>query len=296
VGILKYLDKNQKFGISLRYYADNTLFPWLLHKDETGNTFSRNQYFDIGINQFAGLNNLITLSGSYLETNLKPDFISLRNTKNYSYDYYSSGLSFARNTLNSKYFPDKGIVINLSGSISELRYASQFIDNREVPVSYTEGYKPEYFYTLRAGVKQYFSAGNKVTFMVNGEALYITDSDTLSSQNNFFVLGGIQQDTKRSIAMTGFNPNEIKVRRLAMFRSELDIEFLKDLHLNLSADIAAMEDNNYPYELIFMSGYGLGLGYNSIIGPVKAGIMYGSYPGNLHYGNLKTYISIGYNF
>ncbi|HOW41365.1 MAG TPA: patatin-like phospholipase family protein [Bacteroidales bacterium] len=296
LGILQYLDRNQKFGVSLGYSADNTLFPWLLHNKETGNTFSRNQYFEIGLNQFAGLNNLITFSAAYNETNLRPDFISINNIRNYTYDYYSSELSFSRNTLNSKYFPDKGLVLNVSGRMSELRYAASFIENTEYPLSYAEAYKPEYFYTLRAGLKQYVPAGEKVTFAFGGEALYISDTDTLSSQNNFYLLGGIQQDTRRSIPMAGFNPGEIKVNRMAILRTEMDIEFLKDLHLNLAADIAMMEDNFFPYEMLLVSGYSLGLGYNSIIGPVKAGIMYGSYPGDLHTGNFRTYISIGYNF
>jgi outer membrane translocation and assembly module TamA len=96
--------------------------------------------------------------------------------------------------------------------------------------------------------------------------------------------------------MTGFNPNELMVRRMSIFRTETDIEFLRDLHLNLLADIAAVEDNKYPYELKVLYGFGLGLGYNSIIGPVKAGVMYGISPAETHFNNLKGYLSIGYNF
>ena len=295
-GILQYLGRNQKFGLALNYLLDNTLLPWLEHNNETGNTLSRNYSLEAGINNYIGLNNVIALSGSYYETNLKPDFISNNNITNYSYDYWASDLSFSRNTLNNKYFPDKGLIINITGGISRLRYAAQHYGNSEVPLSYSPEYNPESFYTIRAGIKQYFSRGKRTTISAGFETLYVTDSDTLSSQNNFFLLGGIQSDTWRSVQMTGFNPNEIKVRRMAIVRTELDIEFIKDLHLNLMADIAAMEDNIFPNELMVLSGYGLGLGYNSIIGPVKAGLMYGIYPGDTHSGSLKSYISIGYNF
>jgi NTE family protein len=295
-GLQQYLGRNQKFGASIIYSLDNTLFPWLEHNNETGNTFSRNQYFDIGINNYLGLNNLMTLSLGYAMTNLKPDYISDSNIKNYSYNYLSSDFTFSRNTLDSKHFPDKGIIVNLRGSFSKLRKASQRIENSEIVVSDDDNYDPENFFTFRAGVTQYISTGEKITFAVGGEALYVTDSDTLSSQNNFFLLGGIQADTRRSVQMTGFHPNELKVRRMAIFRTELDIEFLRDLHLNLMADLSAMEDDKHPYELIVLSGYGLGLGYNSIIGPVKAGVMYGSFPGETHFKSLKSYLSIGYNF
>ncbi|MBK9391089.1 MAG: hypothetical protein IPN68_13195 [Bacteroidetes bacterium] len=295
-GFFQYLGRNQKFGLGINYLIDNTLFPWLEHNDETGNTFSRNQVFDASINNYIGLNNVITLSGTYYETNLKPDFISNQNITNYAYDYWASGFSFSRNTLNNKHFPDKGIVINVSGGISKLRYASQYYDKLELPLSYDPDYEPESYYTLRAGIKHYFSKGKKTTFSIGFETLYLTDTDTLSSQNNFFLLGGIQSDNWRSIPMTGFNPNELMVRRMSIFRTDTDIEFIRDLHLNLMADISAIEDNKYPYELKVLYGFGLGLGYNSIIGPVKAGVMYGISPTETHFNSLKGYLSIGYNF
>ncbi len=293
---LQYLGRNQRFGFALNYLSDNTLFPWLEHNYETGNTFSRNQTFNAGINNYIGLNNMITLSGTYYETNLKPDFISARGITNYSYDYWASDISFSRNTLNNKYFPDRGIVLNVSGGISRLRYASQFYDNLEIPLTYDTEYDPESFYTIRAGIRNYFSKGKRTTFSIGFETLYMTDTDTISSQNNFFLLGGIQSDTWRSLPMTGFNPNELKVRRMSIFRTEADIEFLRDLHLNLMGDIAAVEDKDYPYELVLLYGFGMGLGYNSIIGPVKAGVMYGIHPGKTYFNDLKGYLSFGYNF
>ncbi|HUX97816.1 MAG TPA: patatin-like phospholipase family protein [Bacteroidales bacterium] len=295
-GILQYLGRNQKFGLTMNYLIDNTLFPWFEHNNETGNTLSKNQSFNAGINNYIGLNNAITLSGSYHETNLKPDFISNNSIINYSYDYWASDLKFSRNTLNNIHFPDKGIIIDITAGVSKLRYASQNTGNTEIPLTYNPEYKPENFYTIRAGIRQYFSRGKRTTFSIGFETLYITDTDSLSSKNNFFLLGGIQSDTRRSLLMTGFNPNEIKVRRMSILRTELDIEFVRDLHINVMADLAAMEDNNYPYELIVLSGYGFGIGYNSIIGPVKAGIMYGVSPTETHFSSFKSYISIGYNF
>jgi outer membrane protein assembly factor BamA len=208
----------------------------------------------------------------------------------------SSEFAFSRNNLNNKHFPDNGLIFKISGGISRLRSATIDADRSRIILSDIPGYERDNFYTLRTGIKQYITTGRKTTFSIGAEALYITDSDTLSVQNNFFLLGGIQADTKRSVPMTGFHPNELKVRRMAIIRSEVDFEFMKDLHLTIMADLSAAEDNNYPYELMVMSGYGMGLGYNSIIGPVKAGLMYGSYTGETHFNGLKGYISIGYNF
>ena len=296
VGLLQFIDRNQKFGLSMNYTVDNTLFPWLSHNGETGNTLSRNQIVDAAINNYIGLNNIITLSGTYSETHLRPEYISSSSITTHSYNYLSSEFGFSRNNLNSRHFPDNGLTLNLSAGISRLRKASVETNDTKSVLSKVPGYEPVDFYTFRAGIKQYITTGRRTTFSIGAEALYITDSDTLSVQNNFFLLGGIQADTKRSIPMTGFHPNELKVRRMAIIRSEIDFEFMKDLHLTVMADLAASEDNYYPFELMVISGYGLGLGYNSIIGPVKAGLMYGSYTGETHFTGLKGYISIGYNF
>lgn len=296
VGLLQFIDRNQKLGFSMNYLTDNTLFPWLSHNGETGNTLSRNQIVDAGINNYIGLNNIITLSGIYSETHLRPEYISSSSITTHSYNYLSSEFAFARNNLNSRHFPDNGLTLNLSAGISRLSQASVETNETKSVLSEVPGYEPVDFYTFRAGIKQYITTGSRTTFSIGAEALYITDSDTLSVQNNFFLLGGIQADTKRSIPMTGFHPNELKVRRMAIIRSEVDFEVMKDLHLTVMADLAAAEDNYYPFELMVISGYGLGLGYNSIIGPVKAGLMYGSYPGETYFNGLKGFISIGYNF
>ena len=83
---------------------------------------------------------------------------------------------------------------------------------------------------------------------------------------------------------------------MAILRYGMDIMLIKDLHLGIMADFAATDNMVFPKKISFLSGYGIELGYNSIIGPIRAGVMYGSYNNEVHYSPVKTYISIGYNF
>ncbi|MDQ1296155.1 MAG: BamA/TamA family outer membrane protein, partial [Bacteroidota bacterium] len=131
---------------------------------------------------------------------------------------------------------------------------------------------------------------------VSGDALYITDCDSVSSQNNFFLLGGTTSINERSIPMYGFHPNQIPVKRMAGFGMEFDWEILKDLHLNLNGNITAIQeaDKDSGYSLI--TGYGIGIGYISIMGPLKAGIMQGFYKQEKYFNQIKAYISVGYLF
>jgi len=294
---IQYLGRNQKVGLNLNLFADNTLFPWLEHNRETGNTFSRNVIYKFGINNYMGLNNMISISGSYNETFLKHDYISRNNIKTYKYNYLSSEFAFSRNTLTSKYFPEKGLLLQLSAGVSKLQSAYQYSGNTEINVTKHSNneHNPDPFYVLKGSIINY-STINKINFGVGGEILYVSKTDSISEQNNFFLLGGIQTTSNRSVAMTGFHPNQIKVRNLVVLKSEMNITLLKDLRLNVMADFAATNNMAFPKKITFLSGYGLGLSYNSIIGPIKTGVMYGSNDKNNHFSPLKTYISIGYNF
>jgi outer membrane translocation and assembly module TamA len=48
--------------------------------------------------------------------------------------------------------------------------------------------------------------------------------------------------------------------------------------------------------MTFLGGYGIGLGYLSVIGPLKVGVMHGLSTTDRHYGGFKGFISIGYGF
>ncbi|MDR2887737.1 MAG: BamA/TamA family outer membrane protein, partial [Bacteroidales bacterium] len=296
--ILQYFGKNQKMGFNINLFADNTLLPWLEHNAATGNTYSRNTTYRASINNYTGLSNMFSVYGSYEETALKPDYyVPANSAANYKYNYISSGLVFSRNTLDSKYFPGKGVLLNLSVGVSKLHSARQHSRYSETVMTEQPGYEPSAFYSARGSITNYFRAGN-VTVALGGEAIYTGKSDSISEQNNFLLLGGVQATTKRSVAMPGFHPNQIKVRNMAAVRSEIYVALLKDLYINIMAGFAAAGNiaDAPAGNIVFLSGYGLGASYNSVIGPIKAGIMYGEYGEERHFKHLKTYISIGYDF
>jgi len=145
-------------------------------------------------------------------------------------------------------------------------------------------------------LKQYFSPSDKFTFGIGVDVLYISNSDSVSSRNNFSLLGGFEPVNKRSIAMTGFHSNEIPVKKLAGISTDLDIELFKDLHLNLMADFFIIQEVKRENGFSFLSGFGAGLGYMSVIGPMKIGIMTGNYEHEKFFNRTKGYISIGYKF
>ena len=96
--------------------------------------------------------------------------------------------------------------------------------------------------------------------------------------------------------MVGFHSNEIPVKKLAGIRGDLDLRLYENIHLTFMANIFAIQEANRDTGYSLLSGYGLGIGYMSIIGPVRIGIMRGDYNREIYFRKTKGYISIGYNF
>ena len=93
-----------------------------------------------------------------------------------------------------------------------------------------------------------------------------------------------------------FQSNEIPVKKLAGFRTGLDIELFENFHVNFMANIFAAQEVNRDKGFSLLTGFGLGAGYMSIIGPIKIGLMYGNYKMEEYFNKIKGYVSIGYNF
>jgi hypothetical protein len=190
------------------------------------------------------------------------------------------------------------VIFYISGSTSKLVSAVIRTDTLKTTVNEdaSSGHGFERFYSLHGSFKQYFSPSEKVTFSIGGEALVITNADTVSEQNNFYALGGIEPVNKRSIAMTGFHSNEIPVKKTAGIKCEIDIEPLDNFHINAMADFFAAQESNRDIGYSWLTGYGIGIGYMSIIGPITIGIMHGNYSREEYYNKTKGYISVGFKF
>jgi NTE family protein len=295
---LQFIDRNQVFGMSANFYSDNTLLPLMEIRGEKGEVISRNFTPGVSLSKRIGLNNLMSISGSYENLNLVLHYISDTHLNNLSYNYVTATYDYKINSLDKRYFPNKGTVLNFSASTSKLQSAVIKTDTSKVV--YRENYGGEFsfdrFYTLHGSIDHYFSPSGKVTFSIGGDALFITKSDSVTGQNNFYLLGGIESVNKRSIPMVGFQPNEIPVKKLAGFRTSLDYELFEDFHLDFMANAFVVQESNRSSGISLLTGIGIGAGYMSIIGPIKIGLMYGNYKREEYFNKIKGYISIGYNF
>ena len=295
---LQFIDKNQIFGLSADLNSDNVLIPLLDTRGEKGEVISRSLTPGLALNRRIGLNNMMTLSANYENLDLVIHYIADNHLKSTSYNYLTEAFEYQVNSLDTKHFPRKGTILNVSVSTSKLESARVKTDSSSTSIGLSDfgTFVSKRFYTLRGSVSHYFTPHEKLTFSFGGEVLFITGSDSLSAQNNFYFLGGIESINKRSIPMIGFQTNEIPVKKLAGFRTGLDMEVFENFHLNVMANIFAAQEANRNSGFSLLSGVGIGAGYNSIIGPMKIGLMYGNYKREVYFNKIKGYISIGYNF
>jgi hypothetical protein len=298
INYLQFIDRNQIFGLAANFKTDNTNYPMLELPGDKGDATSRNSESGFSIHQRLGLNHMMSVAADYENRNLKLRYNSNLQVKNLSYNYLTAAFIYQVNTLNSKHFPDKGVISGTYVGTSKLNSAAIRTDTSKIVFRGEDNGESAFdrFFTIHSSFNQYFSPGRRLTFSIGGDILFITDSDTVSSQNNFFLLGGIEALNRRSIPVIGFHSNQIPVKKMAGIRSELDIQLYENIHINLLANYFIIQETNRTTGYSLINGYGIGIGYQSIIGPIKIGIEHGNYDMESYFKRTKGYVSIGYNF
>jgi NTE family protein len=293
---IQFIDRNQIYGISANIYADKNFLPTLFLFGNINECISHNSYYDLMLHTRAGLNQMISISAGIERLDLMPNRLINTNIKRLSSNFLTYSFDYSLNTIDTKHFPNKGDILTLTaGSSIPLAIYSK---TGSVRTKYTRSEPGEYsfkrYISLHASIKHYSSIGKKLTIGLSADAMMITD--TLSNQGNFYLLGGPQAEGSRSVAMTGYYTNEVASKKFAGAGVEVDFEILRKVHLNFTANSFVVQEVGSENNFDVFYGYGLGAGYMSLIGPVKAGITYGNNRHGTNNSMLKGYVSLGYNF
>ncbi len=293
---LQFIDRNEKYDMAADIYVDKNFLPGLFLSGRINEFNSFNSYYTLMLQDRIGLNQMFSLSAGFERFDLRPNRMFDASMKSIASDFLTYSFNYSVNTLDSKHFPNRGDVSFFSAGTSVP--LSIKTNTGTLKTRYTKSNMGDYsfnrFYTLQVSFHHYFSLGKRWTFGISAEGLVITD--TLSNQNNFFLIGGFEQSGRRSVAMTGFNPNEIVSKKFGGLGAETDIEIFRNIHLNIMTSTFLIQESGKHNNYSVFTGYGLGLGYLSIIGPVKTGIMFSNKRYDKIDSKIKGYVSIGYNF
>ena len=293
---LQFIDRNQKYGISADIYAEKNLLPGVYISGNLNEGKFYNSFYNLTLHGRVGLNQMFSISGGIDRTDLRPNMLIIPSIKRLSADFLTYSFDYSINTLDTKHFPNRGSYSFLTAGTS--LPLSIILNNGTVKTKFTTRDPGEYsferFYTLRVGLKQYYSPGKKWTFSLAANGLLITD--TLSNQNNFYFLGGTEPTGIRSVAMSGYNSHEVASKKFAGAGADADFEVIRNVHLNFGANAFFVQEASAGDSFSLFTGYNLGAGYLSIVGPIKAGIMYSNYRYQSNSSKIKGYVSLGYNF
>ncbi|HBC79467.1 MAG TPA: hypothetical protein DCZ51_12605 [Bacteroidales bacterium] len=296
--MVQFIDRNERFGLSTVFHADNTNLPMFRIRNERGSAFYRNNFARLAISKYLGLNHLMDLTLSLQNTSLSPDYIASDYLKKFSYNFLSGGYSYRINTIDTKNFPNKGLIFRISVNTSKL--LSGKIKTDSYNKTYTSEFPGDFLfnrsYSFAGEMRRFFSPGRKLTLTTGWDALFTYTRDSLTSPHNYYFAGGEESVLGSSIPLTGFHSGEIAVDMFAGLRFDADYELYKDIHLSLITNVAIAREPGISDKLSILGGYGLGLGYMSIIGPLKIGFMHGFSSSQRYYGAFKGFISIGFNF
>jgi NTE family protein len=187
---LQFIDRNEKFDLAAEMYLDKNFIPAIYIEGKLNESNSNNSYYTLMLQDRVGLNQMFGISAGIEIFSLRPNRIFDSSIKNIASDFLTYAFSYSVNTLDTKYFPNRGTISIITASSSvplSIMTNNGTIKTRNTP-SDKGIYSFNRFYTLQVGLHHYFSVGKKWTFGMSVEGLLITD--TLSNQNNFYLIGG----------------------------------------------------------------------------------------------------------
>lgn len=194
--------------------------------------------------------------------------------------YFSTYGRLILDTYDDKYFPSRGLLFD--GDFHLYLFSSDFNSNFQE------------FAIAKARIGAAFPLGNQLSFNLETQGGFKLGVSAVSSFD--FVLGGYGTDLINNfIPFFGYDFLALPGNSFVKAHSRLDYEFTPKNHLLFTADFANVDDDIFRTGEWFTSpdftGYGLGYGWESFLGPVQV-----HYTWSPEGGNGNVFFSIGYWF
>lgn len=194
--------------------------------------------------------------------------------------YISPYFNVVLDTYDNKYFPTRGV--NFNAEAKHTFFSSD----------YNENFEPFTQINAELGaVKTFF---DKVSVEIKGD-IGVTIGSVPSTNLNYFLGGYGFQSISNIKPFYGYDFLSLNSNSYLKALIRVDYRFYKKHHLNFTANYMQLKDAMFQYndwlELPVNSGYALGYGFQTVIGPLEIKQSY-SPEVNIHY----TWFSIGFWF
>ena len=207
------------------------------------------------------------------------------------------------NTLDRNIFPTRGVDFALEGSLGlgeALRIRTLNPTEDGLFSSTDTLLNNSNFGRIRLSVNAYLPINDKLGFRFSPFLGMIFN--VRSSLSDFFLLGGPQSVSRRSVPFYGLDSHELNVQ--TVIGLHLGYQYFLRKNLVLMADVngAFLANPNVLRQSgiadpdVFLAGAQFGIGYETIVGPVQFSVMYPLDSADLVRAGLRTYFSFGYRF
>jgi len=249
----------------------------------------RNAIFSIGFTQeFLFLNPTSGADASIF------DNLEYRNSSVY--------LGYELNTLDQNVYPTRGTRLSVEAKhILTDGFTTNFVNDT---IGTSELFQDSVLQTgpyqkATLQLRSYVPLHKRASILLRGFA-----GAVLNAQNtftDFYLLGGPEEVTSRSMAFNGLDPNELVVQ--VSMGAEIGYQHFLTDNFMLSGSINAgvfaqpeIQSSLFPEPDIFLAGLGLTAGYRSIVGPISFSFMIPFDTGELIRSAPRTYLRFGHRF
>ncbi|WP_143307483.1 patatin-like phospholipase family protein [Chitinophaga vietnamensis] len=287
----KYLGRNRNFGFGLSTYYENN---GLTFYDDAFNKMQqyRNKYFNVDMSMQYTMGSTMSMgAGTRWEyIKYKPQFspyIELKGSTNQLNTY----IYFGVNSLDRKIYPTHGMWLNFETGYVYNQHSGIKVNKGGVPVDLDSlGVKFNNYQRALLKMKYYIPFSRKSALELDGTGAINLGYN--QSGINGFIVGGMSDVMHNQVQFVGLYEGEVITSSIAAAQVAWQWEVWRNLFAMPRVGVALYDFNgntssNYKY----LSGYGIGAGYSTRLGPVEATMMYSDQS-----GQLKFYVNMGFNF
>ncbi|SIT01261.1 NTE family protein [Chryseobacterium ureilyticum] len=281
----------------------NTRFPNHMYRNITGKVALN---YNINPNAFISVGTEFSTERMYsLLDKVDQAKIDNYSKKLYNHSNFNTFIKFEQNSLNKRYFFTKG---------NHLQVSTRFYYGDQYELYDLETVQPQLYPILNPKDSYYFIPKNLVSFTLNENFAYPI-TRRLAAKVNLFLgtsFGSVREDSvpyfflnqKYNLGgseynydllnpeFNGLRQKELPMNSVAKAGVSLQYRIMKRLYLTPSFNYGKVSEEFSPFNDSFdMFGYGVNLGYESLLGPISLNI---SRNNQLDFSRI--YFSIGFKF
>ncbi|HVI45597.1 MAG TPA: patatin-like phospholipase family protein [Chitinophaga sp.] len=288
----KYLGRSRDFGFGLSTYYENN---GLTYYDENFKMLQpyRTKYFNVNMNlQYSFGRDMAIGAGTRWEyIKYKPQYSPLAEVRG-STNQLNTYVYYGVNSLDRKLYPTRGLWLQVEGGLVYNQHPGISVSQGNQPIDFdSAGIRFNNYQRLVFSSKYYIPFSSKSALELDGNVSWNMNYN--ESVVNSFIVGGMNYMAHNQVPLIGLYEGEVVTPRIGAVQVAWQYEVIRNVFAIPRAGGAIYDSGVFTNKkkYAYLTGYGLGAGYSSRLGPVEATMMY-----NDQSGKLKFYVNMGFTF